>query len=159
MIIDTIENVSRYENVHPRFARAFTYLKSLLDNGVADGHYEPENPEVPGEFYVNIGTGDVQPKEMATAESHRKYIDLQLVLAGEELMCVPSVELIPPVTTEYKPDGDYMLYAPVEIADCHQLRVTAGQFVIFLATELHAPSMAVGKEPVKVRKAILKVLA
>ena len=40
---------------HPRFARAFAYLKSLLDSKVADGHYEPENPEVPGEFYVNIG--------------------------------------------------------------------------------------------------------
>ena len=159
MIIDTIENVSRYENVHPRFARAFAYLKSLLESGAADGRHEPKDLEVPGEFYVNIGTGPVQPKEMATAESHRKYIDLQLVLEGEELMCVPSKEAIPAVTTEYKPDGDYMLYAPVPADECHKLYVTAGQFVIFLATELHAPSMAIGKEPATVRKAILKVLA
>lgn len=157
MIVDGIENLLKYEAVHPRFPEALAYLKTLLESGAEDGRHQPQGAN--DSFYVNLMTGSTQPKDMAVAESHRKYIDVQVVIEGDELMCVPSAKSMPAVTTDYQPDGDYMLYAPIPVSECHQLQVHAGQFAVFFANELHAPMMSLNSTPTPVRKAILKVLA
>lgn len=157
MIVDAIENLLKYEAMHPRFPKALAYLKNLLESGAEDGRHQPDGQD--DSFYVNLVTGTTQPKDEAVAESHRKYIDVQVVIEGDELMCVPSATSLPAVTTDYQPDGDYMFYAPVPVSDCHQLQVHAGQFVVFFTDELHAPMMSLNSAPTPVRKAILKVLA
>ena len=159
MIIDRFENVSQYECVHPRFPAAVAYLKSLLEKNVPDGKYEPEGSASPAEFYVSIATGALKTDDTARAESHRKYIDLQLVLDGVEKMYIPSLEPIPAAETEYSDEKDCMHYERVSKDACHCLLVPEGQFAIFLAEELHAPSMAPGNEATVVRKAVLKILA
>ena len=159
MIIDSFENVSRYECVHPRFPAAVAYLKSLLEKNVPDGRYEPENSGSPAEFYVSIATGALKTDDTARAESHRKYIDLQLLLEGAEKMFVPSLDPIPAADTEYSDEKDCMHYERVSKDACHCLVVPKGQFAIFFAEELHAPSMALGNEANVTRKAVLKILA
>ena len=158
MVVGAWNELSRYAALHPRFPEAFDFLKQLLEQNVADGHHVMPGTDVPEAVYVNLATGDVQPKELATSESHRKYIDVQVVLSGEEAMYVPAL-VMPAVTTEYQEAQDYMLYAPQAFDKCHVLRVKEGNFVIFFENELHAPSMAIGNAPSKVRKAVLKVLA
>lgn len=157
MVIDNLENLTNYEGLHPTFPKAFSYLKMLLESGAADGRHEPSEQAANEAFYVNLMTGTAQPKDDAVAESHRKYIDVQVVIDGAELMCVPAAKELPAVTTDYQEDKDYMLYAPVSVSACHQLRVHAGQFVIFFADELHAPMIGLDTTPTTVRKAVLKV--
>lgn len=158
MIIDSLENLSFYEGMHPRFPAAFAFLKELIASGAADGRHVMPNADVENAVFVNMGTGDVAPKALATSESHEKYIDVQVVLSGEELMCVPA-KGTPAVTSPYNAEGDYALYAPVAVEECYRLYVSEGNFAIFFANELHAPSMGLGTEPTRVRKAIIKVLA
>ena len=158
MIIDSLENLSFYESMHPRFPAAFAFLKELIASGAADGRHVMPNADVENAVYVNIATGNVAPKEAATSESHEKYIDVQLVLSGEELMCVPAKEA-PAATIPYNEAKDCFLYEPVAFEDCDRLRVCEGSFVIFFTKELHAPSMSLASEPTCVRKAVVKVLA
>lgn len=154
MVVDNLENLMQYQNLHPRFPKAFAFLKELLEKGAEDGRHESGS-----DYYVNLMTGETKEANAATAESHRKYIDVQLVINGQEIMCIPSGETLPEITTDYQADGDYMLYAPISPSACHQLLVGAGQFAIFFTDELHAPMMAVDGKSATVRKAVLKVLA
>ena len=156
MIIDSFENVSAYEGMHPRFPAAFAYLKELLAKNVPDGRYEPDQS---GEYYVSIGTGALKNNELARAESHRKYIDLQLVLEGTEHMYIPSANPLPAPESEFNVEKDCVHYDSVPKSDCHCLNVTEGQFAIFFAGELHAPSMAPTNEPCSTRKVVLKIMA
>ena len=158
MIIDQLNNLSRYESLHPRFPAAFAFLRELLSKEALDGRYSMPGADVKEAVYVIFGTNAIEPNIAAAAEAHKKYIDVQAVLAGEEAMFVP-VSVLPAVTDPYRADRDCALYAPVPLETCHRLRVSAGSFAIFFDGELHAPSTAVGTEPVVVRKAILKVLA
>lgn len=157
MVIDRLENLSQYASLHPRFPAAFSFLQGLLEQNAADGHHVMPDADIPDAIYANLMTGDTKINDAAVAESHKKYIDVQVVLSGEENMYVPA-SVAPAVTVPYQPDKDVIFYESVAFDSCHRLRVSAGSFVIFFANELHAPSMAVGSAPSAVRKAVLKVL-
>ncbi len=148
MVIDQLEHLEQYASLHPRFPAAFAFLRKLLQENAPDGRHVLAGTDIPEEIFVNLGTGDATPQESARAESHKKYIDVQVVLTGEELMYVPART---PAVTEENAERDYLLYAPVPLSDCTRLNVPAGSFAIFFTNELHAP------EPRPVRKAIVKV--
>ena len=152
MVVDGLEHLMQYQFLHPRFPKAFAFLSDLIEKGAENGRHELD-----GDVYVNLLVDDTKEKDMAVAESHRKYIDVQLLIEGEEIMYIPTQK--PEVAVAYDEKKDCMFYAPTPLADCHQLRVKAGSFVIFFAGELHAPTMAVNGKTEKIRKAVLKVLA
>lgn len=153
MVIDKQENPEHYASLHPRFPRAFEYLHRLLASGAPDGKHILAGTEIPEEIYVNLCTVDAEPHETAVAESHEKYMDVQVVLSGDELMFTPAVT---PNVTEENAEKDFVFYAPVPLACCTRLFVPAGHFVIFFTGELHAPCHAVS--PARIRKAVVKVL-
>ncbi len=159
MIVDSVKNLSFYENVHPRFARAFAFFNKLMAEGAADGKHVMPDCESDNEIFVNIMSITAQPADGAVCESHKNYIDVQVVLEGDNLMCVPADGFVPEATMPYNEAKDAALYAPVPLKECYQLPVKAGNFAIFFANELHAPGMSFGDTPTPVRKAVIKVLA
>ena len=152
MVVDKLENLMQYQSLHPRFPKAFAFLCDLLEKGVENGRYELDD-----EVYVNILNDDTKIDGAAKAESHRRYIDLQLMIDGAEIMGIP-VEM-PEVAVAYREEKDCMFYAPVSPEMCHRLRMENGSFVIFFAGELHAPMLSVNGKVETVRKAVLKILA
>ena len=158
MIVDKLQDLSKYASVHPRFGEAFEFLRELLEQNAADGKYVKPDTDVPRAIYVSISTDTPKNKEAAVAESHEKYIDVQVILEGEENMYIPAVST-PGVSVAYNPEKDIMYHDALPFASCHALRMTAGNFVIFFAGELHAPSCAVKNGSSTVRKVVLKVLA
>ena len=152
MVVDKLENLMQYQSLHPRFPKAFAFLGDLLKNGAENGRHVLDD-----EVYVNLLNDDTKVEEMAKAESHRKYIDVQLVIEGAEIMAIPVEK--PEVAVAYQEEKDFMLYAPVMSEECHRLRMESGEFAIFFAGELHAPMLSVSGKVETVRKAVLKVLA
>ena len=157
MIIDQLSGLSGYEPLHPRFPAAFAFLRELLANHPADGRYVMPGCDVPDAVYVNLSSNDLLPRQEATAEAHRRYIDLQVVLTGTEVMYVPAVR--PAEAGPYRADADCVLYAPVRLEDCTRLLIPAGSFAVFFAGELHAPCAPAGPAPATARKAVMKILA
>lgn len=153
MVTDSLENLEHYVSLHPRFPRAFAYLRGLLASGAPDGKHILAGTDTPEEIFVNICTVDAEPRAAAVAESHEKYIDVQVILSGNELMFSPVVA--PPVTEE-SAERDYRLYAPAALDACTRLCVPENHFAIFFPGELHAPCHAAS--PTRIRKAIVKVL-
>ena len=161
MIIDALENLSNYESLHPNFPKAFAYLKELVATNAADGRHEPANAEDAKLFYATVMTSETNYKETASAEIHKKYIDIHLTLSGKELICVPTDFKNLGFAVEYQSEKDMAFYNAAPTIDCHRLCVSENQFAIVFTNELHAPMMGFepSNPPATVRKIIMKILA
>ena len=82
MIIDILENASLYEEMYPLLRKAFDFLKSGDYKELAPGKYEIEGSDV----YAMVQQYETRPLEDGVWEAHRKYIDIQFVYDGIELM-------------------------------------------------------------------------
>ena len=82
MIIDKIENASLYSGINPRFAMAFDYLKNTDLINVPSGKYELDGDLI----FALVQEYDTKSEEEALMESHFKYIDIQYIIEGKELM-------------------------------------------------------------------------
>ncbi len=156
MITDNNKNFYLYENAHPRFARAFKFFEELMEKGVEDGKYILEGTEIPEEIYVNFMTCALKKSEAPIAESHDKYIDIQVLIDGDDIMYLPLESLD---VNEDRPEKDIKKYAPALLENCHKIKVCSGSFAVFFTNELHAPCMTDMNMPASVRKAVIKVLA
>jgi len=86
-------------------------------------------------------------------ESHRRYIDVQVIVSGEELMEVCDAGMLV-VSEDLTPEKDVIFYAPGSPAST--LRVGSGDAAVFCPVDAHRPSLAVS-EPRLVRKVVVKV--
>jgi YhcH/YjgK/YiaL family protein len=86
-------------------------------------------------------------------ESHRNYIDVQVIVGGEELMEVQEIARLK-VSESYLPERDLIKYA--DSSDASVLRMRAGDVAIFFPEDGHMPSLR-WKGPGLVRKTVVKV--
>ncbi len=113
-----------------------------------DGRYQPAGAA----WFVNIGTSMTEPPERRHTEFHRHYLDIQVVLAGEEIIGFDLADARTAAAEERKPDL-YIVAAP-RLAN--QIRLRPGDFVTFYPGEAHQALCAAG-QPAAVRKAVFKV--
>lgn len=96
-----------------------------------------------------------KPYEEAFFESHQKYIDFQLVLAGKEIFATGEkgdFALVEP----YNEAKDLIVYSPLE-KECSSLVLHQGFLAILFPYDVHAGSLKVGKESERVSKSVIKV--
>ncbi len=100
---------------------------------------------------------DVTTKKMADTrpEAHKKYLDVQFVVDGQEKMgSVPDYGIEKVV--EAHDDKDLYFYAS-EISDEAFVLATSGSYVIFFPEDIHRPCCAVNDESSRVLKVVVKV--
>lgn len=148
MVIDKLSNAKLYEAISPRFAKAFEFLRKPDLATTADGKYVLQGDEV----FALVQSYDTKPKEQGTFEAHRKYIDIQFVVSGDECMGYANLADLK-VKKEYDGKDDYLLAeGPADF-----VRVRPGMFTIFYPQDAHIPCSAIDK-PSKVKKVVVKVL-
>ncbi len=97
MIVDRIENTRLYASLHKRFKKAFAALADPALAQKPDGRYSIDGDNL----YYMVQHYTTKPVDQARFESHRKYIDIQVLLAGQELLgYVPTTGL--EVTVPYE---------------------------------------------------------
>jgi YhcH/YjgK/YiaL family protein len=145
----------------PRFAAAHAYLADLLDpnsaafrrlNQIAAGVTERTN--LAGGAFALEQVYHAKRREDVFLESHRKYIDVQLVLAGAERMEVIDISRLT-VSESYLAERDLIKYAD-STATSH-LRMNAGNVAIFFPADGHLSTLLPDAGPVLVRKSVVKV--
>jgi YhcH/YjgK/YiaL family protein len=87
-------------------------------------------------------------------ESHRKYIDVQVVLVGEELMEVADIGRLP-VRVGYDAEKDVILYR--DFTGASVLRFQAGEAGVYFPVDGHMPGLSAGAAAQLVRKTVIKV--
>ena len=101
--------------------------------------------------YVNVMGCDTSA-DLAPMEAHEQFIDVQMVLAGEEKIYVTAKAPLT-VTEPYNAEKDIAFYA-WEHAEA--VTYTAGEAVVLFPEEAHLPCCAAG-EPMTIKKAVLKI--
>lgn len=145
----------------PGFLAAFAYVEDLLREdsaararlrGIAVG--SSHKVELTGGAFAIEQVYATKPRADGFFESHRKYIDVQVVVEGEELMEVLDVSRIT-ARLPYDPERDFQAYE--DGVGASHLRLTAGEATIFFPVDVHMPSLRSGVGPVVVRKTVVKV--
>ena len=146
VIVDNMENASRYYDLHPGFKAAFEFLRTQPLDSLTTGRREIDGARL----YALISRDQGHGKAAAKLEAHRKYIDIQYVIAGDEVIGVRPTADCGQVSAAYDPERDIGFFTdPPET----WLLLHAGSFAIFYPDDAHAPLLGEGE----VRKAIVKV--
>lgn len=150
MILDTLGRHARYTTWMPSLAPAFAFLRQCATPSLAPGRYDIEGDNI----YAIVARYPTRDFHSAQPEAHRRYLDVQYLIAGRETIYWTPLEEAAAPATEYDYDRDIIFFArgggerPFELA--------AGDFVIFLPDDVHEPNCHAGT-PGQVHKVVVKV--
>lgn len=148
MVIDTLDNFSKYESLNPLFKDVAEFLAANSLNELEEGKLQIKG----GDLFVNITTAKGKTPEEAVMETHKKMIDIQIPSSVPETYGYTPLCALP--DAEYNEDKD-ITKMPGVIAD-NYVTCRPGMFAIFFPQDGHAP--CISPEP-EIKKAIFKVLA
>lgn len=146
MILDKIENSKLYIGLGERIAKAFEYIHTTDLLQTAVGKYEIDTDDV----FAIVQEYDTKQISECKIEAHRKYIDVQYIISGVELMGVSTLTNQNPVVINE--ENDYCLYE----GDSSLIKLDAGMFTIFFPDDLHMPGIKFNQIS-KVKKVVVKV--
>jgi YhcH/YjgK/YiaL family protein len=159
-VFGSFPTVHRQLRPDPRFSAAFAYVADALQPGSAAAARigglavgVTERIELTGGAFALEQVYLPKARAEGFFESHRKFIDVQVVVAGEELMEVAEITRLM-VATDYNPERDLLKYA--DVADASVLRMQAGEVAVFFPEDGHMPSLQ-WRGPGLVRKTVVKV--
>jgi YhcH/YjgK/YiaL family protein len=147
MIHDSLNNAAICFSLNPRFQKAFEYILNNDLSKVAPCKITLEGDNL----YLSVAEIDGKKKDAAKVEAHKKYIDIQVVLSGQETMGWASIEHCKEEIDFYNPVKDIIFYKEKPTS---YMTVNPGEFAIFFPEDGHAP--AIGDGPIK--KIIIKVV-
>lgn len=146
MIIDQLKNASFYFGMSKKIETALSYLLDTDLPNMKPGRYEIDGPDM----YALMQNYETKSKENGFWEAHRKYIDIQYVIKGTELIGYANIDHLNP--GEYDDVKDLL----VLYGDGVFPEVRAGTFVILMPQDAHMPGIAVTTSQ-SVAKIVVKV--
>lgn len=148
MIIDHIANSDTYQRVGQRIHAGLGFLSKVTLDGFSERRQELDGDKL---FAIFLSY-QTKPAGLPF-EAHNRYIDIQFVVDGEEMIRVaPRGQLS--VHTPYNSANDVELYHPGDSID---LVLRSGQFAVLFPHEAHLPQVH-PEPPTDVRKVVVKVL-
>ncbi len=150
MIISDLTHVNDQLRLTPHFEKGLAFLHRTDLATMADGRAPIDGDNV----YAEVQSYVTKPASEAKYDAHRRYIDIQFVVTGEETIGWAPIEDLQ-VSTPYVDQHDYLL-GSVEESRTIPARLRAGQFAILFPADAHAPRLAT-TSPVAVRKIVVKV--
>ncbi len=151
MIVDTLNNISLYSHLSPRLAKALQHLADTDFTQLDVGTYELDGKEI----FVIVNDYQTQPKESEPFEVHRRYIDVQYVVSGEEEFgYLPLADQTP--SKAYNEQHDYAEFDyELNKKEAAFIPLKAGMFALFFPQDMHMPGISTA--PQAVRKVVIKV--
>jgi YhcH/YjgK/YiaL family protein len=147
MIIDKIENINLYKNLSSRLNKAFDYIINTDLKSIEPGKYDIDGENV----FALINEYHSKPESEGKLEAHRKYIDVQYVIEGGELMGYAPLRN-QTILEPYKEENDIIFYK----GEKSFTKVEPGMFAIFFPSDVHMPGINAGKTSM-VKKLVIKV--
>ena len=149
MILDRIDNTRLYIGLHADFAKAFEILTDKTLSQKEDGKYAVDGETI----YYTIQQYTTKPLNEGKLETHRKYIDIQFLSTGKEILgYAPLKDLT--IAEVYNPQKDIAFFnTPKEIT---KVKLEPGLFCILFPDDAHLPCRQLAG-PTEVRKVVIKI--
>ena len=147
MILDKVENSSRYFKA-PMFGEIFQKLKDF-DVNTPNGNYKSNDL-----YYFKVMSYETQlsPKII---ESHRKEVDIQILLSGTELIKIYKEEDVR-VLEKYNPKIDCQFYQELN-SSISELILEPSYMAVFFPNDIHGPLYAHNNKIEKLKKIVIKI--
>jgi len=150
MIVTDVTHLAEQATLTPALQKALAFLQGLTGEPLADGRIEIDGSNA----YALVQSYETQADGDWVFEGHRKYLDIQYILSGEEVIGWAFIDRVA-ITMAYDPAKDAWL-GTVPAAEITPVRLTAGQLAVLYPTDAHAPKRAAGA-PMPVKKIVVKV--
>ena len=146
MILDALNHFGRYLALNPEFSAAFDFLRRPDLANLPIGRCGIRGDRV----FAIIGRDTGRGREPSLLEAHRKYIDIQFVVSGDEWIGWRDLNTCHESGRGYSAEKEIEFYTAVpEI----WFRVPPGSFAVFFPEDAHAPLAGSGP----VHKVVVKV--
>ena len=147
MILDTLDNYHLYQSINERIAKGFEFLHNTDLDAIPSGKHDIDGDTI----FALVQEYQTKPLAECKLESHKKYIDIQYVIRGEEFMGITTKNN--QKILEVNEDKDYTFYE----GSTSLVRVSKGMFTIFFPDDLHQPCVQT-EYASEVKKVVIKVL-
>ncbi|WP_299998861.1 YhcH/YjgK/YiaL family protein [uncultured Cedecea sp.] len=149
MIFGHINNTADY-HYPAAVAQAIRYLKGQDLQNMPAGRYQDSETG----WLVQVLDLQTGFESENYPEAHRKFIDVQYLISGEEYIGVATDSTLVEIHQPYDATRDIIFYrhAPNETL----LLMKPGNFAVFFPQDLHRPNCAVN-EPGPTRKVVVKI--
>ncbi|MEN6296343.1 MAG: YhcH/YjgK/YiaL family protein [Rectinema sp.] len=145
-----LSELSRYRGLSRNLDVAFDWLNEGAWRQLSAGKYPIQDDDV----FALVQEYVTKEQSACRFESHRKYIDIQMLISGEEIIEALSLDSLK-VVEPYKSDIEF--FALPEDKKAHALSMSPGQIAIFFPEDAHRPCMKVGDSAESVKKIVVKV--
>ncbi|GAB1402714.1 YhcH/YjgK/YiaL family protein [Elusimicrobiota bacterium] len=145
MIIATLKNKDNIIQYFPHTNIIFDFIKNKLTKNIKDGRYDLDCG-----IYAVVGKSQPKEKNEQLLETHKKYIDLQYIIAGRDKIGWKFLDKSFVIDTKYNKKNDITFFSTKP--DIF-ITLKKGDFVIFFPEDAHSPLC--GKSPV--RKCVFKL--
>jgi len=138
----------------PTWRKALDWLREFEPANRADGEYEIQGRNM----YAIVMTYLTKTRDEARPELHHKFIDLQFIVEGREIieyeLLTGVVDLNP--NTDYDEDKDVIFYPrPFE---SRSIPMITGSIAVFTPSfDIHMPGLNFSTGGKKVRKVVVKI--
>jgi YrbI family 3-deoxy-D-manno-octulosonate 8-phosphate phosphatase/YhcH/YjgK/YiaL family protein len=139
-------NASEIENC---VENAISYLKGLNIENIPVG----EKIDVNEKFFYSVQVYETKPENECKLESHRKYVDVQLMISGEEAIDIADISRLT-IKKQYDSEIDVMFWnVPERMV---RTTLTDGDYIVLYPENAHRGAVSVDKK-VKVIKLVGKI--
>lgn len=136
------------ETLKQRIDFAIQYIKNLDKDNLEASIY-PVNDFL----YLSVQEYDTKDENDCITESHRKYVDVQWIVKGEEAICVSDISRLQP-EKEYCDDKDIAIWK--SSSDMMRIVLIEGSYAVFYPGNAHKGCIAVNNSS-RVKKIVGKV--
>ena len=145
MILDLIDNYSIYSEINQGIKKSLEFLSK--------GKFEKE----PGRYdlhdgiYYMVQEMQTRPEDEALFEAHRKYIDIQFLISGEESHGYAPLSTMK-IRDPYDDEKDVAFYNGTGSL----FSLSPGSFAIYFPNDAHKP-LLMRHKPMTIRKIVVKI--
>ncbi|MER2150420.1 MAG: YhcH/YjgK/YiaL family protein [Candidatus Limivicinus sp.] len=151
MIAAKRKDAADYRGIHPMLDKALDCLNDefLATVGTETTHMDGQN------LYATLNLFETQTDDRLFFEAHREYLDIHVVLAGEERMDIADTAALTPDDAASKPENDFYVFA--DRSPAHQsIILKPGDFLVAFPADAHRVKGQVNG-PSDVRKVVFKI--
>ena len=136
--------------VPPVLQQAIEWLTKQDFASMKPGKFQIDGERIHGMLNEYVS----EPKESRRAEAHARYIDIQYLIAGEEMIGYGPLKKDAEVLEDKLAEKDLIFYK--NISEETELVLTVGMYAVFFPWDVHRPNCT-RTQSSAVRKIVLKV--
>ena len=151
MIFGSIQNLETDRCVLPAaLVRGLEYLRDTDFSKLEPGRYEIDGTAI----FALVQEYRPAPKEEKKPEAHRKYLDIQYVFQGSEIICYGLENRMNEVLEDLLAEKDLLFFKSVQ--NEMDLILIEGMYVILFPQDIHRPGCRYG-DGGQVKKVVVKI--